>query len=422
MLTPPVPADEVDRLRELRALGILDTGAEERFDRITRMAARLFRVPISLVSLVDADRQWFKSRYGLDATESPRAISFCAHTLPTGKPLVVEDARRDERFADNPAVADDPNVRFYAGVPIEGPGGHRLGTFCVVDTKPRAFSEDELEVLQDLAAIVQSEIHDSDARAAREEARRRAAELAARERELELLKRLDDERRAFVNGAAHAFRTPLTPLAAQVEALKVLLGHDERVRAAAERIDRQVRHMTRLVDRMQKVAALQAGNVAAAPEHTPLRPTAERAWERARLRCGNTTTRLDNRVPPERTAHISPAHLEQVLFELMANALHAAPEADRLSVTTRKTPRGIAIRIRDRGPGMPDDAQTWFSGFGGGTGARPMHQGAGFGLVIASGMARLYGGRVTFDTHEAGGTVAHLELPREAETANTATI
>lgn len=154
----PIPDDEMQRLAALRSLGLLDTPAEERFDRITRMAQRLFDVPIALVSLVDQDRQWFKSRQGLDAPETPRSMAFCSHAILGGDVMVVEDALDDVRFVDNPLVSGDPNIRFYAGAPIAGPDGHQLGTLCVIDREPRVLDADERRTLEDLAEMIEDEI------------------------------------------------------------------------------------------------------------------------------------------------------------------------------------------------------------------------------------------------------------------------
>ena len=158
MKKPEVPHDEARRLRTLHSLGILDTAPEERFDRFTRLARRLFGVPIALVSLVDSDRQWFKSRQGLDATETPREISFCGHAILGADTFVVPDTRRDERFADNPLVADDPRIRFYAGQPLCAPDGSRLGTLCLIDREPRRLAGEDLELLRDLTRMVEDEI------------------------------------------------------------------------------------------------------------------------------------------------------------------------------------------------------------------------------------------------------------------------
>lgn len=158
MKKPDTPEDEETRLKTLRSLDILDTLPEERFDRLTRMAKRLFGVPIALVSLVDEDRQWFKSAAGLDASETPRDISFCGHAILGSEIFVVSDASKDERFADNPLVLNDPDIRFYAGCPLRAADGSKLGTLCVIDQKPRKIGEDDLEILQDLASIAEREL------------------------------------------------------------------------------------------------------------------------------------------------------------------------------------------------------------------------------------------------------------------------
>jgi PAS domain S-box-containing protein len=159
MLKPSSPSEEQARLAALTALGILDTEPEERFDRITRLAARLFRVPICLISFVDEDRQWFKSRQGLDATETPRDVSFCGHTILDSEPMVVEDTLEDPRFRDNPLVVGGPRIRFYAGHPLCAMNGSRVGTLCLADRRPRHFDESEIALLGDLSAMVESELN-----------------------------------------------------------------------------------------------------------------------------------------------------------------------------------------------------------------------------------------------------------------------
>ena len=151
MITPALPVDEKERIAELHSLGILDTPAEARFDRITRTAARLFNVPIALISLVDTNRQWFKSCQGVSERETSRDISFCGHAILEDKILNVPDAHRDPRFADNPLVTAENGIRFYAGCPLLGPGGRKIGTMCIADNKPRTMSEADLTQLADLS-------------------------------------------------------------------------------------------------------------------------------------------------------------------------------------------------------------------------------------------------------------------------------
>lgn len=153
-----LPADEEERLEAVRGLGLLDTETEERFDRHARIAAAALDAPIALITLVDRDRQWFKSHLGFEFSETPRDIGFCSHAVLQGAPLVVTDALADDRFAENPAVVGDPHVRFYAGIPLRAADGNCVGAFCIVDHKPRNLSPAQLRMLQDIAKLVEQEM------------------------------------------------------------------------------------------------------------------------------------------------------------------------------------------------------------------------------------------------------------------------
>jgi DNA-binding response OmpR family regulator len=152
------PADEPLRLAALDKLAVLDTPPEERFDRITRIAAATFDVPIALISLVDKDRQWFKSCVGINVSETPRELAFCAHAVEQHADVVVDDTLLDDRFADNPLVTSGPRIRFYAGAPLMLKSGACLGTLCVVDTRPRHLSAADLASLHDLRDMVMEQL------------------------------------------------------------------------------------------------------------------------------------------------------------------------------------------------------------------------------------------------------------------------
>ncbi|UTW12240.1 PAS domain S-box protein [Marinobacterium rhizophilum] len=158
MQAPEIPGNERHRLAALERLQILDTAPQERFDRLTRLAKKLFQVPIALVSLVDADRQWFKSRQGLDACETPRNISFCGHAILHDSIFHVPDTHSDARFSDNPLVTLAPGIRMYAGAPLRAPDGLRVGTLCIIDDKPRRLDQSQLAALRDLADCVEREL------------------------------------------------------------------------------------------------------------------------------------------------------------------------------------------------------------------------------------------------------------------------
>ncbi|HEX4181509.1 MAG TPA: GAF domain-containing protein [Caulobacteraceae bacterium] len=152
-----MPPEEAKRVAALKALNVLDTAPEERFDRITRLAAALFDTPVALISLVDANRQWFKSSCGIPGGETPRDESFCAHAVVSRKPLVIPDALLDDRFADNPIVTGPARVRFYAGSPLFLSDGSCIGTLCVLDVRPRDFNSDDIARLGDLAELAREE-------------------------------------------------------------------------------------------------------------------------------------------------------------------------------------------------------------------------------------------------------------------------
>ena len=179
-----LPPNEAERLEELRQLRILDTLGETEYDDLVYLASSICNTPIALVSLVDADRQFFKARIGLEATETPRDLAFCAHAILRPELMVVEDATADERFADNPLVTSDPNIRFYAGAPLMTAAGHSMGTLCVIDRVPRTLTESQSKALRALGRQVEALLS---LRGAKNEAERES------EAKGELLRRLSTE-------------------------------------------------------------------------------------------------------------------------------------------------------------------------------------------------------------------------------------
>ncbi|CAH0528974.1 GGDEF domain-containing protein [Vibrio hippocampi] len=157
MQPAPIPQDDESRIRAIRQLRISQQ-SEERFDRITRLAKRMFNVDMALVTVIDRDTQWFKSVMGFEGTQTGRDISFCGHAILGDEPFIVPDASRDRRFFDNPQVVDEPNIRFYAGVPLKLAQGFKIGTLCIVDSRPRHFSDQDVSDLMDLANLAESEL------------------------------------------------------------------------------------------------------------------------------------------------------------------------------------------------------------------------------------------------------------------------
>lgn len=157
MKFPGIPENEEERLKSLYLADLLDTRDDERFDRLTRLARKIFQVPVVLISLLDRERQWLLACEGLGIRETPRKISFCGHAILQDGAFIVNDASSDERFHDNPLVTGEPYIRFYAGYPVHLPDGEVAGTLCLIHTAPRQFSEEDIASLKDLAFIVEDE-------------------------------------------------------------------------------------------------------------------------------------------------------------------------------------------------------------------------------------------------------------------------
>ena len=239
MLTPPVVANEEQRLTSLRRLSLLDTAPEERFDRVTRIATASFDAPIALMSLVDEHRQWFKSRQGLMIRETAREWSFCAHAICELGVFIVPDTHQDARFANNPLVVGEPWIRFYAGCPIHASDGSVLGTLCIIDRHPRHFSVNEQQTLQDLAYWIESELRASSH---------------------ETQERMYTQRIAHLS---HELRTPLTSMSGYLE----LLGHEKSGSLSdmqqhfLQIVQEQTDHILTLITNTLDLAKLESGQI-----------------------------------------------------------------------------------------------------------------------------------------------------------------
>ncbi len=205
MKPPPIPPDDAQRLAELRSYGVLDTPAEREFDDFTAIASRICGTPISLISLIDADRQWFKSRIGLEVEQTPRDLAFCAHAILEDGITEVPDATADPRFEGNPFVVGSPGIRFYAGAPLRTASGHRLGTLCVIDRRPRELNTAQREALEILSrrVVAQLELRRLSRQRELDDARAWERHLAALDATTECIALLDGEGQfTYVN---HAF-------------------------------------------------------------------------------------------------------------------------------------------------------------------------------------------------------------------------
>jgi len=419
MTTEPasVPGNERERLVALRSYRILDTAPEERFDRLTRLAARLFGKEIALVSLVDETRQWFKSRHGLDATEMPREIAFCAHAIRTHGVMVVEDASADPRFADNPLVRSSPNIRFYAGAPLIDRDGFGLGTLCVLDRRPVAhFSDFDRAQLADLAALVVDEL----------ELRRSLADLSTTHASLRKAKDGAEAANAakseFLAVMSHEMRTPLNGV---MGSLGVLLDSDltpEQARFADGAL-RSARMLFTLISDLLDLSKIEAGEVGSEMTDFDARELAGQAIDLLRPAARDKGIGLGLRVDPGLPSMVrtDPALTHQILINLLSNAVkftHRGAVEIALGFAPGPSagePAQLLIDVEDTGVGIPPDRRSrLFQPFEkGDSSIRRRFGGTGLGLSICQRLTWLLGGKIGVDSDGESGSRFWVRLPVE---------
>lgn len=400
----PLPDNEDDRLGKLRSYAILDTPPEAAFDRVTNIARRLFDTPISLISLVDAERQWFKSRYGLDATETPRDLAFCAHAILDDTPLVVEDATRDVRFADNPLVTAAPEIRFYAGAPLVTHDGYNLGTLCVIDTRPRTFGEDERMSIAELAQIAIDEIE-----------LREAARTALRENaELVQANACKDE---FIALVSHELRTPLTSILGAVTlidggAAGALPGRAVELSGIARR---NTEHLKKLVDNLLDFQKHRAGMLEF--DFQPASPaqivrdaiddmSGFAAAQQVRVAIAGN---LDD--GPGMALLADPLRLRQVFANLLSNAIKFSAAGDTVEIGIERQAETVTVFVADKGPGIPAEFQPHMFRMFAKASGHGQPAGTGVGLALCKAIVEAHGGTIGFSTAPDRGTTFRIDLP-----------
>ena len=349
----PTPFNEKYRLAALEAYQVLDTEPEPGFDRITRLAARHFRVPIALVSLVDETRQWFKSRVGLDATETAREISFCGHAIMRDQVMQVPDARHDARFADNPLVIGDPEIRFYAGAPLITPAGLRIGTLCVIDFQPRdPLSEDGLAMLADLAGLVVEQL----------EMRRRLRALEAGGAPAPCengVARSDEGQLDAIAGMAHDLRTPLNAIMGlnQIIEDQMFGAIDPQYLELAKGARKSCRYLLDLVNDTMEFAHLRSGEVPLKEQDVDLDGIVCECVAMLTEQAKAADLVLDVAMPARRPALLraDPHRVMQMLINLIGNGIKYTPAGGTVRVRVEgRLDGGLTLSVTDTGVGIPD--------------------------------------------------------------------
>ena len=397
-----IPDDDVARLAAVARYAILDTPPDGAFDRITSLAARVFNVPIAIVSVVDHDRTWFKSHHGLDLAQIDRAPGLCASAILQQEPWIIKDAPHDPRALANPLVAGEFGLKFYAGVPLALAGGHNMGTLCILDFEPRELSADETSSLQDLADMVTSEL---ELRLASREALQ-----AATERE-----RVKD---AFVGMLSHEIRTPVTTIyaAARVLASSEAVQSDPRARDLFPDIVSESERLLRLIEDLLVLTKVEQGVLESESEPVLLQRVVERAVAHSNRRHGERIIEvgMPADLPP---AAGDETFVEQVVNNLLSNALKYSPQDAVVSVGASVVGDRVEVSVGDRGIGMAvEDRERVFDLLARTREAENYAAGAGIGLYVCRRLMQSMGGGIRATGQANGrGSVFTFTLPIAVE-------
>jgi two-component system CheB/CheR fusion protein len=403
---------ETARLRALYECAILDTPQEAGYDDIAKLAASICDAPIALVSLVDADRQWFKARVGMDLTQTPREIALCHYTIQSDAPLVVPNALADARFRDNPMVASEAGIRFYAGVPIRVEGIHRVGALCVKDTRPRELTPAQLTALATLADQVAAQLNLRMTIARLEAARTQlvATQLAAEE--------ANRAKSLFLANMSHEIRTPLTAIIGFADLLSENRLSADEASDSLSTIRRSSGHLLSMVNEILDLSRIEAGDLRITTSPCDVRSIIDDAQrlvrESAEAKGLRLTISIDRMLPFR--CETDPVRLRQIILNLLDNAVKFTPSG-QVSLRASMPEEGrLQIEVEDTGIGIDtDQLERLFRPFEQGDGSTTRRfGGAGLGLAIGRRLARAMNGDLTAERTPGPGSrfVLTIAAPR----------
>ncbi|MDD2792845.1 MAG: GAF domain-containing sensor histidine kinase [Sediminibacterium sp.] len=399
MVPPQIPSDDQRRLRELYRYEILDTTYEEEFNDVVKLAATICRTPIAIISLMDAQRQWFKARVGIDATEFPRNISFCGHTITSDDPVFeVNDATQDERFLDNPLVTGDPYIRFYAGAPLINSNGFKMGTIAVFDTKPGALNEEQMYTLQSLARQVVKLL---DQNLLNKQLEQQSIKL---QQQMELQNRI-------LSIIAHDVRNPIGAVKSIIElnSRKILSQQDsvELMNMAGKQIDGTVELLNNLVD----WGSMQMRGRGVETEKVHVRTLVSNMFKSFEVMSSLKSNIMVNLVDEDLFVKSDINAMRFILRNLISNANKFTKEGV-ITVYAHKESQLVMISVSDTGVGMTQDMQNKL--FDGeqyqsttGTGNE---KGSGLGLILTKDFIEMLGGTIKVESQPEKGTSVYLQF------------
>ena len=403
MKAAPLPQNEDERLAELLSYDVLDTEAEQLFDDLTALASQICETPIALISLIDPNRQWFKSRVGLDAEETSRDIAFCSHAILQSDVFEIPNATLDPRFHDNPLVTGAPDIRFYAGAPLITPSGHAIGTLCAIDSKPRKLTETQKASLQTLSKSVVAHL-----------------ELKRKNRELERTSQFKSD---FLSYVSHEIRTPLNAIntfSQLLEGEAQKLNLPSSFTTPLSHVSQSGERLLEIVNSVLDIKQIEAGKMRVMPRAVNTKDFFTHLFSLTKIRAEDSgivfSTSIDNAMPD--SLFFDDTKFGQVALNLLSNAIKFTNHGKSVKAQVKYKSGKVIFNVIDQGIGMSDDDQKrLFTPFERMENARQI-SGTGLGLNISKRLVELMDGSIKVSSKLNHGTRISVTLPADALSAN----
>lgn len=394
MQSAPLHDQEAQRLQELLRLEILDTQDEPAFDELTELASQICGTSISLISLIDSHRQWFKSRVGLEATQTPRELAFCAHAILQEAIFEVPNALEDARFADNPLVTDDPDIRFYAGMPLVTNSGYPIGTLCVIDKESKKLNDQQKRALEILAKQVMSQL-----------------ELRFNYKKLQ---RIDKEREKIFSVIAHDLRSPFTSLLGMAKRLseKADTLTSDKIQMMAQGVLSSSSQIYQVLDELMQWTQQRMGNKPYNPKLNTLFPLVQESIDILRDSIQIKNIQCENQVDLGAQAWVDGAIFKAIVRNLVANSIKYSPEEGSIVISSSTTPTDLIITVKDQGKGIPLDViERLFKDVVDSEKDTEGKIGTGLGLSLCAELISTQKGKIWVDQAYNQGACIHFSFP-----------